>query len=93
MNKIDVKILYLSCHNSLKKVYGVGAVIRRVDLFSKLGRQYLVSKPLREAALTEFEKMGLLKRENSDKVRILDFDVDIEQEPHKVLEKFNLCNY
>lgn len=90
---LDLKILYLAFHNSLKKVHGINNIIARKDIFSKLGRQFLVPKPLRASCLIELERMNLLKREDRDNVKILDFDIDIEKEPDKFIKKLGLCNY
>jgi hypothetical protein len=90
--KLDTKILYLAFHNSLKKVHG-NQLVKRKDIFSKLGRQYLVPKSLRASSLLEFEKMGLLKREDRDNVRILDFEFDIEKEPDKFIKAIGLTKY
>jgi hypothetical protein len=90
---LDPNILYLAFHNSIKKVNGFNKIVSRKDIFSKLGRQFLVPKPLRASCLIEFERMGLLQREDRDNVKIVDFDIDIDKEPDKFIKKIGLCNY
>jgi len=75
---IDIKILYLSFHNNLRKVWGSNAIVSRKDVFTKLGRQFLVPKQLRECALKELTDMKLLERLDRDKVKILDCNLDLE---------------
>lgn len=76
--QLNIKILYLSFHNSLIKVYGANSIIRRKDVFAKLGRQFLVPQNLREPALKELENMGLLKREDRDNVRVVDSKLNLD---------------
>jgi hypothetical protein len=89
---LDIKILYLAFHNSLKKVHG-NIPIKRKDIFSKLGRQFLIPKPLRCASLREFENMGLLEPIDRDNVRLKNFDIDIENEPDKLIKMIGLTNF
>ena len=76
--KINKKILYLSFHNSIKKKFGVNRLISKEDIIIKLGRQFLVPKPLRIVALKELEEMNLLKKEDANNYKILDCEIDIE---------------
>ena len=87
MNK---RILYLSFHNSLRKVYGNNVIVKRVDIFSKLGRQFLVPKNLRHEALKELELMGLLKPINADNIQIVNLDLNIENDYNKLKELLKL---
>lgn len=90
MVKISNKILYLSFHNSLKKVYGVGRIITRKELHTKLGRQYLVPKNLRLVACKELEKMGLIKNVRKNEFEILDSEVNLEEDVNKFYQKIRL---
>ena len=90
---IDYKILYLAFHNSLKKVHGVNHIVSRKDIFSKLGRQFLVPKPLRASCLIELERMNLLERVDRDNLKILDCQIDIETEPDKFIKMLGLCSW
>jgi len=76
--KINKKILYLSFHNSIKKKFGVNRLISKEDIIIKLGRQFLVPKPLRIVALKELEEMKLLKKEDANNYKILEGDFDLE---------------
>ena len=81
--QISNKILYLSLHNSLKKKYGVNRLVKKEDVKTKLGRQYLVPKNLRNIAIDELERMNLIKIEDSYYVKILEGDFDLENNPNK----------
>ncbi len=82
-DKLKVGLLYLSFHNSLKKVYGVNRVVTKKDIIIKLGRQFLVPKPVRALAIKELEQMGLLKEESKNNFKILDYDLNIEEDTNK----------
>jgi hypothetical protein len=90
MDKISIKILYLSFHNSIKKKYGINRIISKEDIFTKLGRQYLVPKKLRIVALKELEEMNLIKKEDNNSYRILDIDFDMEENINKFYSKLKL---
>jgi len=79
MDKLDNKILYLSFHNSLRKKFGINRVISRKEVIIKLGRQYLVPKKLRDDALKELEKMGLIECVDRSNVRIIDCELSLEK--------------
>lgn len=90
--RLKIGILYLSFHNSIKKVYGIGRIVSERDLIIKLGRQFLVPKRLRILAIKELENMNLVKRESNNEFRILNFELDIEEDTNKFLKKLNLFN-
>lgn len=87
---LENKILYLSFHNSIKKIYGINRIVTRKELMSKLGRQFLVPKPLRILAIKELEEMGLLKKESKNEFKILDCDLNIEEDANKFLRRMNI---
>jgi hypothetical protein len=89
MKPLDIKILYLSFHNNMQKVHGRGSIIHRKDIFTKLGRQFLVPKPLRECALKELENMGLMERLDRDKIKLLDVDIDLDNSS-QFFQKLNI---
>jgi hypothetical protein len=86
---INIKILYLAFHNSLKKVYGNRLVTKKI-LYMKLGRHSLVPKCLRELAIKEFEEMGLIKKEDRDLYKIIDYKLNLEEDANKFLQRINL---
>ena len=90
--RLKIGILYLSFHNSIKKVYGIGRIVSERDLIIKLGRQFLVPKRLRILAIKELENMNLVKRESNNEFRILNYELDIEEDTNKFLKKLNLFN-
>jgi len=77
MEKLNDNILYLSFHNSIKKIYGVNKFVEIEKIRIKLGRQYLVPKRFRDKAILELENMGLIKVEEKY-VKVLDKDLDLE---------------
>lgn len=80
--KIDNKILYLSFHNSLKKLFGVNRFVEKEMIKIKLGRQFLVPKSLREEAVKELERMKLIEVKGNQ-IKILEGDYDLENNPNK----------
>ena len=87
---LKIGLLYLSFHNSLKKVYGIGRIITKKDLMAKLGRQFLVPKQLRILAIKELERMNLIKKEERDYFKILDCNLNIEEDANKFFKRMNL---
>ena len=81
--KLKIGLLYLSFHNSLKKVYGINKIVTKDQLLEKLGRHGLVPKQLRIIAIKELEKMNLLKRESENSFKILDYKLNIEEDASK----------
>lgn len=90
--KLKVGLLYLSFHNSLKKVYGVNKIVTKDQLIEKLGRHGLVPKQLRILAIKELEKMKLLKKESDNYFKILDYGENIEENTSKFFKMLNLFN-
>ena len=92
MDKLKIGILYLSFHNSLKKLYGVNRIVSKESLIIKLGRQFLVPKRLRILAVKELESMGLLKEESKTEYKILDYKLNIEEDANKFLQAMKLLS-
>jgi len=90
--RLKIGILYLSFHNSLKKVYGSRRIVSEKDLVIKLGRQFLVPKRLRILAIKELENMNLIKKESNNEFKILDYELNIEEDTNNFLGKLNLFN-
>lgn len=89
---LKIGILYLSFHNSLKKVYGVNRVVTKKELTAKLGRQYLVPKRLRLHAIKELVKMNLLKELGKEEYKILDYELNIEEDANKFLKAMKILS-
>ncbi len=89
---LKIGILYLSFHNSLKKLYGVNRIVSKEAMIIKLGRQFLVPKRLRVSAVKELEKMGLLKEESKTEYKILDYKLNIEEDASKFLRAMSIFN-
>lgn len=87
---LQIGLLYLSFHNSLKKVYGTNRVISKKDIMAKLGRQFLVPKPLRILAIKELVGMNLLKKEPNDCFKILDYKLNVEEDTSKFFKRMKL---
>jgi len=90
MEKISNKILYLSFHNSLKKKFGVNKLISKEEIRIKLGRQFLVPKNLRNNAVKELEKMGLIKKQDKNSFLILEGEFDLENNPNKFYKEIGM---
>ena len=69
MTKIG--LLYLGLHNQLVKKYGVNSFITRKELFTKLGKHYLIPKEMRHCIIKEMEERELIKRINRETIKIL----------------------
>jgi len=88
--KLDIGLLYLSFHNSLKKVYGKNRVVNKKELMAKLGRQFLVPKQLRVLAIKELVNMGLLKEESKNEFKIVNCELNIEEDAGEFFKRMNL---
>ena len=89
-NKIkEIGILYLSFHNSIKKIYGINRIITKEKLMEKLGRQFLVPKLLRPMAIKEHIDKNLLKQESKNEYKILNSKLDIEKDINKLVKLNN----
>jgi len=89
--RLQIGLLYLSFHNSLKKVYGVNRLVTKEQLIEKLGRHSLVPKALRVLAIKELEKMELIrKEEDGDDFIIIDCDLNIEENVNYFFKRMGL---
>lgn len=80
--ELKKSILYLSLHNSLKKIHGINRPVEKEKIKIKLGRQYLVPKRLRDEAIKELEKIGLIKIKGNI-IYILNGEFDLENKPNE----------
>jgi len=85
--RLQIGLLYLSFHNSLRKKYGKNAIVHKRDIKIKLGRQFLVPKPLRIIAIKELVNMKLLKDVGDDYYKILDYKLNVEEDTQKFLKR------
>jgi hypothetical protein len=83
-------LLYLGLHNQLVKKYGSNATISRKDFLIKVGRHFILPKNLRCFVINEMEKLNLISKENRNSLKLLPYEMDLEEHQHKVLEKLNL---
>ncbi len=90
--KLKIGILYLSFHNSLKKIYGVNRVVTEEELKIKLGRQFLVPKRLRLVVIKELTKMNLLKEEEKGCFKILDYELNIGEDANIFLKAMSFLS-
>lgn len=90
MKPLNVKILYLSFHNLLKKKFGVNVTISRKEVFSELGRHFLVPKPLRIIVLKEMEEMQLIEIKDRDHLVVFNCKIDLETNTNYFLRKICL---
>lgn len=82
--KLKIGLLYIGLHNQLKKKYGINCIFTRKELFCKLGKHAQLPKSLRHYIIEEMVKKNLLEKVNRDEVKVLPFEVDMENEPNKL---------
>ena len=85
-----MSILYISLHNQLKKSVGLNRVISRKDLYTILGKHFLIPKNIRCCILKELELMNMVERLDKNTVKILDYDLDIEKDANKFYKTLEL---
>ena len=64
-------------------------MVTKKELTTKLGRQFLVPKRMRIPTIKELVKMKLLKEESKDNFKILDYELNIEEDANKFLKMLN----
>lgn len=89
-SKLDIRLLYLALHNQLCKKFGSGNLFTRKEFFTKLGKHYMIPKNLRYQVIKEMEEMNLLKLVNRDTLEILSFEINIEEDSHRIIQLMNL---
>jgi len=87
---LNVGLLYLSCHNLLKKRYGIGKPITRKQLYCELGRHFLIPWKLRDCMVKELEELELIKKINSDTYILIDIKLDLEEDANKLFKKMHM---
>jgi len=86
MEGVKIGILYIGLHNNLVRNHGVNGIISRKEFFCKLGRQSDVPKNARHLVLKEMEEKKLIERVNRDSIRILSFEINLEEDYKKLYE-------
>jgi len=86
MDKLKIGILYLGLHNQLIKKYGVNRIIDRKEFFIKIGRHAQIPKSIRPLVLIEMENKKLIEKVDRDKIKILQNDIDLENDCKKLYE-------
>lgn len=89
MAKLKIGLLYLGLHNQLTKKYGNDAIISRKELFTKLGKHYMIPKDLRHYIIKEMVKVNLIEVVNRDYIKISKSDINIETDQNKLYKIFN----
>jgi hypothetical protein len=92
--KLKIGLLYLSLHNVLLKKYKVNSIIQRKEILRQIGIHAHATCGLRDYVIKEMIKKGLLEKVNRDELKILPFEVNIEEEPNKLYGFLDLlvCN-
>lgn len=88
MGKLKTGLLYVSLHNQLKIKAGVTRCVSRKMFFEKLGRHFLIPKNLKIIVVKEMEALNLVRIEPNGEIRILDCDIDMEND---VNELYRIC--
>lgn len=88
--KLKIGLLYLGLHNQLVKKYGENSVITRKELFTKLGKHYMMPKDLRHFVIKEMIKADLIERVNRDNIKILAIEINIEENQHELFKLIGL---
>ena len=88
--QMNTGILYLSLHNLLRKKCNPTKVLRRKEIFTILGRHFLVPKNIRVAVIKEMQLMKLLKPENGNCFKILEYHLNVEKDAHKFYRTLKL---
>ena len=87
---LDIKLLYLSLHNLLRKKYGTNQVIQRKEIYGELGRHFLIPKNLRCVVIKELENMNLIKKNDRDSLILLEYKFNIEEDTNRFLKEVGL---
>jgi len=78
--ELSIGLLYISLHNLLRKRIGVNRYISRKDFYTILGKHFLIPKNIRIVVIKEMEERGLVKQEDRNNIKILDCNLDIEND-------------
>jgi uncharacterized protein (UPF0333 family) len=76
--KLNIGLLYISLYSLLRKKIGVNRTISKKDFYCILGKHFIIPKNLRCVVIKEMEQRELVKRENGENIRILDCDLELE---------------
>ena len=76
--QLNIGLLYISLHNLLKRRVGINRYISRKDFYTILGKHFLIPKNIRIVVIKEMEQRGLVKQETKNDIKILNCDLDME---------------
>jgi len=88
--KLEIGLLYISLHSLLRRKYGINRYISRKDFYTILGKHFLIPKNIRIVVIKEMENRGLVKQETKEEIKILDCNLDIENDTNKWFQKVGI---
>ena len=88
--KLDIGLLYISLHSLLRRKYGINRYISRKDFYTILGKHFLIPKNIRIIVIKEMENRGLVKQESKEDIKILDCNLDIENNTNEWFQKVGI---
>jgi hypothetical protein len=95
--KLKVGLLYLALYNFLSKKYKVNSIVKRKEIISQIGIHAHCTLGLRDYVIKEMITKGLLEKVNRDELKILPYEINIEEEQNKLFKFLNtnfinICN-
>ena len=88
--ELNIGLLYISLHSLLRKRVGINRYISRKDFYTILGKHFLIPKNIRIVVIKEMENRGLVKQETKEEIKILDCNLDIENDTNKWFQKVGI---
>jgi len=76
--ELKIGLLYISLYNLLRRKYGVNKIVYKKEFYCILGKHFIIPKNLRCVVIKEMEERGLVKREKGENIKILDCDLELE---------------
>jgi hypothetical protein len=87
---LNIALLYISLHNQLKKCVGLDRTISRKEVYTILGKHFLIPKNVRICVIKELELMNMIKKLDKNTIQVLDYNLDIERDVSKFYDTLNL---
>jgi len=88
--ELNIGLLYISLHSLLRKRVGINRYISRKDFYTILGKHFLIPKNIRIIVIKEMEERGLVKQETKEDIKILDCDLDVENNTNQWFQKVGI---